>query len=343
MTANRFLLWMVNLAAVVAPLRADEELQKRATWQPPPVAEVKAAVEQWLAAQSHEDATQAKLAALWAEDQLPAVSADILDRLAETIALAVPATRDFVALCRGGQPPLVLSSLAALRDTDQPPLVRNNLRLLYGRWLAQHALYDEALEQLDGLQPADVVDPATLLFYQAACHHRLLQKEPCLAALSRLQENKGNIPKRFEVLSALMEADLKPLKADSLDEVSRMMDDIERRLGFGRAGKRVRKQEDDVIAKLDKMIEELEKQAQQQSASSSQGGKQSAQPMPDSMPGGGSGPGDVDQRRTGIQSGWGNLPPKQREEALQQISKGLPSHYREVIEEYFRKLAREGS
>ncbi|NLF71142.1 MAG: hypothetical protein GX575_19090 [Candidatus Anammoximicrobium sp.] len=343
MTANRFLLWMVSLAAVVAPLRADEELQKRATWQPPPVAEVKAAVEQWLAAQSHEDATQAKLAALWAEDQLPAVSADILDRLAETIALAVPATRDFVALCRGGQPPLVLSSLAALRDTDQPPLVRNNLRLLYGRWLAQHALYDEALEQLDGLQPADVVDPATLLFYQAACHHRLLQKEPCLAALSRLQENKGNIPKRFEVLSALMEADLKPLKADSLDEVSRMMDDIERRLGFGRAGKRVRKQEDDVIAKLDKMIEELEKQAQQQSASSSQGGKQSAQPMPDSMPGGGSGPGDVDQRRTGIQSGWGNLPPKQREEALQQISKGLPSHYREVIEEYFRKLAREGS
>ena len=60
------------------------------------------------------------------------------------------------------------------------------------------------------------------------------------------------------------------------------------------------------------------------------------------MPGGGSGPGEVDQRRTGVRSDWGNLPPKQREEALQQISKGLPSHYREVIEEYFRKLAREG-
>jgi hypothetical protein len=140
-----------------------------------------------------------------------------------------------------------------------------------------------------------------------------------------------------------MEADLKPLKTDSLDEVSRLMDDIERRLGFGRAGKRVRTEEDDVIAKLDKMIEELEKQAQKQQASSSgQGGKQPNQPMQDSMPGGGSGPGEVDQRRTGLQSGWGNLPPKQREEALQRISKGLPSHYREVIEEYFRKMAREG-
>ena len=27
---------------------------------------------------------------------------------------------------------------------------------------------------------------------------------------------------------------------------------------------------------------------------------------------------------------------------MQQISKGLPSHYRDVIEEYFRKMAREG-
>jgi hypothetical protein len=36
------------------------------------------------------------------------------------------------------------------------------------------------------------------------------------------------------------------------------------------------------------------------------------------------------------------LPPKERQEALQQISKELPAHYREAIEEYFRKLAREG-
>ena len=64
--------------------------------------------------------------------------------------------------------------------------------------------------------------------------------------------------------------------------------------------------------------------------------------MEDSQPGGGSGPGEVDQHRPGVRSGWGNLPPKQREEAMQQISKGLPSHYREVIEEYFRKMAREG-
>jgi hypothetical protein len=346
-TNTRVLLTLTGVAfallALVSPLRSEDELQKRATWQLPAPAEVKAAIEPWLATQKLDTATQSQLDALWAEDPLPAVGADLLDRLAETIALADPATRELVAMCRGSSPPLVPPSFDVLQDAARAPLVRNNLRLLLGRWLAQHAMYDEALEQLHELQPAEVVDPASLLFFRAVCHHRLLHKEPCLTALSQLMENQGKIPRRFEVLAELMEADLKPLKTDSLDEIARLMDDVERRLGLGRAGKRVRTQEDDVIAKLDKMIEELEKQAQQQQASaSSQGGQQAPQPMQDSQPGGGSGPGEVDQRRTGVQSGWGNLPPKQREEALQQISKGLPSHYRDVIEEYFRKMAREG-
>jgi hypothetical protein len=51
----------------------------------------------------------------------------------------------------------------------------------------------------------------------------------------------------------------------------------------------------------------------------------------------------VDQKKIGSKSGWGDLPPKEREEALQQISKDLPAHFRDVIEEYFRKLAREES
>ena len=122
------------------------------------------------------------------------------------------------------------------------------------------------------------------------------------------------------------------------------MDDITRRLEFGRAGKRVRKEEDDVIAKLDKMIEELEKQQQQQQGGGSgQGSLNPSNPAQDSMPLGGSGPGNVDQRGIGNGSGWGDLPPKERQKALQQISKELPAHFRDVIEEYFRKLARDGN
>ncbi len=57
---------------------------------------------------------------------------------------------------------------------------------------------------------------------------------------------------------------------------------------------------------------------------------------------GGKGPGVVTKRDVGHQSGWGNLPPKQREEALQQIARDFPAHYRDIIEQYFRKLASEG-
>ena len=333
---------VLSLIALLPSIaRADDELQKRASWKPPARDAVKAELDKWLTVVRLDEAVKPQVAALW-PPELSAGGEELLDRLAATAALADASARALVALCHTDQPPFPLPTFNVLDEQSVPPLVRNSLRLYYGRWLAQRALYDEALAQIDALAPGDVVDPASLLFYQGVVHHRLLNKDKCLPALSKLLENKGQIPRRFEILAVLMEADLGPLKPDSLDEVSRLMDDVERRLGFGHAGRKVRKQEDDVVAKLDKMIEELEKQQQQQSSSGSSGGKQSTQPMQDSQAAGGSGPGQVEQKRTGSRSGWGNLPPKQREEALQQISKGLPSHYREVIEEYFRKLAREG-
>ena len=55
----------------------------------------------------------------------------------------------------------------------------------------------------------------------------------------------------------------------------------------------------------------------------------------------GKGPGEVAKKPIGSESGWGDLPPRQRQEALQQIGKDFPAHYRDVIEQYFRKLASE--
>jgi hypothetical protein len=120
------------------------------------------------------------------------------------------------------------------------------------------------------------------------------------------------------------------------------MQDVERRLGHGRANQRVRDVEDEVITMLDKLIEEEEKKQQQQSgASGAAGGSQSSRPAPDSMPLGGKGPGQVTKRNIGDTAGWGELPPKQREEAMQEIGRDFPAHYREVIEEYFREIAKQ--
>jgi hypothetical protein len=52
------------------------------------------------------------------------------------------------------------------------------------------------------------------------------------------------------------------------------------------------------------------------------------------------GPGTVNPRNA-QGAGWGTLPPKERQEALQQLGKDFPAHYRAAIEQYFRRIATE--
>jgi len=324
---------------------ADEELTKRASWAPVTFDSVKAQLDTWLAARKSDEATHKKVAALWPKEAAGEAEPETLDRLCESFALVEPQANEILKQCRGPRGTSLPPKFAILSDEKEPSFLRNNLRLLYGRWLAQNALYDEALEQIAALQPKDVIDPATLLFYQSIAHHRLLEKEAFEKAFTKLMENEKAIPRRYQLLAKLMEADIKPLKKDSLDEVSRMMDDIRRRLDLGHAGKKVRKEEDDVIAKLDKMIEDLEDQQKKQQQSSGQGSGGSnapSSPRQDSTPGGVKGAGNIDPKNVGNKSGWGNLPPKDRQEAMQQISKDLPAHFHDAIQEYNRKLARDG-
>ena len=259
-----------------------------------------------------------------------------------TFALADQDARRLLELCSSRRNPKGPPPQAWRADARMPPLVANNLRLWYGRWLVQESLYDEALEQLAGLKPEGVADPATLLFCQAVASHRLLNQEPGLEAIGRLLANAEQGPKRYAAVARLMEDELKDLKEDSLDHIARRMQDIERRLDLGRAGPKVRSVEDGVIKSLDKLIEEMEKQQQQQSAAGGDN-TQPQRPASDSFPMGGKGRGDVTKRNVGNKSGWGDLPPRQREEAMQQIGRQFPSHYRDVIEQYFRKLATEES
>lgn len=341
---------MASLAILLATgglsVRADDaELGRRASWSTPSISQVKSELDAWLVARAVDEPTRQRIAGLF---QTPAneslESPELLDRLVVAIGEVEPAAKALVALMQQDDGLGAWAASPLLKDDATPAIVRNNLRLYAGRLLAQRSLYDEALELLDGIDANAVVDPASLLFYRSVAHHRLLDKDKCLPALAQLMENEKAIPRRYLTLARLMDADLRPLKPDSLDEIARLMDDVHRRLDLGRAGKKVRQEEDDVIAKLDKMIEDLEEQLkQQQQQQSGQGGAANpSSPRQDSTPGGVKGPGNVDPKNIGSKSDWGDLPPKDRQEVLQQISKDLPAHYRETIEEYFRKLARDG-
>jgi hypothetical protein len=230
----------------------------------------------------------------------------------------------------------------AWMDARIPGWLQDNVRLIVGRALTQRELYDEALGLLESVDVKNVADPASLLFYTAVCEHHLLQKEKCVEHLNRLLERETEIPSRYAVTARLMLGDIRPLKEDTLDEVARLMNDVERRLDLGHSGTRVREQEETIVKKLDKMIDQIQQQLQQmlnQQNQKNSGAQQSpAKPMEDSRAAGETGPGDVDKKDIGNTSGWGDLPPAQRQETLQDITRDLPSHYREVIEGYFKRL-----
>jgi hypothetical protein len=117
----------------------------------------------------------------------------------------------------------------------------------------------------------------------------------------------------------------------------------------------VQAQEKAIVEKLDKLIDQIEQQIQQQQQQQQQqrqqqqqqqkqqrsGGSQSqpSTPLEDSRAQGQSGPGDIDRKKLDPQGNWGDLPPSQRQQAIQDLTRDLPSHYREVIEAYFRRLA----
>lgn len=333
---------MAMLAVLLLPANvhgADDLGVDSATWDVPTGASVRVQITKWLEAkQDLGELERERILALWPAEEGDVSPAVLLQRVCDTAAVVDARAAALVRRCQGPPPSHLLQPQPVTRDEKLEPIFRHNLRLLYGSWLARNHYYDEALNELDGLQPEQVVDPATLLFYQAAGYHRMLDKAKCLAAVSRLMERESELPRRYRMLGQLIEADLKPLKKDSLDEISRLMDEITRRLGLYQAGKKTRDQEDEVIAKLDKLIKKLEEQQQQQQGAGG-GSSRSSNPAPDSGAFGGHGPGRVDKKFIGDKRGWGNLPPKEREAALQQITKDLPAHYREVIEGYFRKLA----
>ena len=325
-----------------------DELRKSATWAWPTVSIFEQHLLSFMDQRNVPTATRDAVQLAWNSSNDQVKGPALLDRLLSASGIIEPRVAALSLQLSDPTGPAVYPRDLAWLSTDVPGWMQDTIRLACGRALAQRRLYDEALETLTGLELVQVCDPASLLFYRATCEHHLLKKKECLANVKLLLERESELPVRFTQLAHLMAADIEPLKSDSLDEIARLMNDVQRRLDLGRAGKKVRDEEDEIVKKLDKLIEDIENQMQQQQQQQQQqqnGQQNPAQikPMDESQIAGGKGPGDVDQKKIGDRAGWGNLPPAQRQEALQRLTEELPSHYREVIEGYFRQLAKDNS
>lgn len=230
---------------------------------------------------------------------------------------------------------------SALQSHHDEPFYLHNLRLLYARALTGWNRYDEALEVYTEIDPQYVVDPAGALFHRAVCETALLQKDAALSSLDRLLHETEQTPVRYVTLAELMQVDLDKLEEKSLDEVSRQMEDVRRRLGLGHAGQKVQRVEEKIITTLDELI----KKAEQQQGGGGGGGRgtpQSGKPnaADESYLGDGKeGDGEVDPKNAGHKDRWGNLPEKAQAAAKNMLDQKYPAHYRQAIEKYLKKIA----
>jgi len=312
------------------------------SWSQPQPRDVRARVEKSLDRRPPAEAgARQRLDETWAA--VAAGRGDILDAVIDSIAAREPRAAAMVAaMARNATP-----DASWLDDPQVDTFLRDAARLWWGRELVRRDRFDEALPLLAGLDLTASVDPATLLFHRAACQHWLLDADGAIESLDRLLEREEQLPARYARVARLLRADAAGIDRESLDHIARRMRDVGRRLELGRMDAGTRELQDGVIESLDKLIKKLEEQRQQQEQGGGGGGGGSAQggegkPMDDSRVAGGKGAGDVQNRDIGAADGWGNLPPHKREEALQQIGREFPPHYREAIEQYFKRLAAGG-
>jgi len=318
-------------------LTPQDELARRASWSQPSETENTKRLETWLSDQTKTSQKRATLATT-----TPRKGMDALDYLMQVIC-AVEKQHQGLLTDISSMPPIEIIRLTEkLNRTENDTFATETIRLWTARKLIRLGRYDEASLLLDGLPLDSSVDPTTLLFCKAACEYWLLEIEEAAQSVAKLLEREKELPVRYRQLALLLETDITSLKEDSLDHISRRMRDVTRRLELGHAGPGVQAVQSGVIDSLDKLIKKLEEQKKQQAsggAGSAGGSMSDGRPMEDSQLAGGKGRGEVKKRELGETDEWGDLPPREREDALQQIGRDYPAHYREAIEQYFKRLA----
>ncbi len=283
-------------------------------------------------------ASQKQVDAIWRQtDRL------VLDRVTETFALGSPEAGRLLAQARDAKAAAPTKVPALLVDPKQPVFFRANLALACGRALCMRRVYEEALDILQAVKAEDVVEPATYLFQRAVCEYALLLKADAQKTINRLvDEVRG--PERYQIVAVLMLMDMQTWKEKDLGAVARKMGNIERRLELARGGPHTQKLQKEVIRRLDELIKELEKKnppGDGPTPADPKPGKPGEQrrPADDFQPGGPSGPGTVDRAKLKkLRENWGNMPRREREQALQELTRGMLPRYREAIENFFRNL-----
>lgn len=349
MTAKTCLLTVGLAVGLALPVGAADKapVYTFGTLKAPTADAVRDQAMNWLkTAGKTDDATNSAFEKIWGQ-----ADRTVLDRLADTLALD-PAAAKLLAEARDPAAAAPKEAPALLKDAKQPVFFRSNLALLYARSLSGKRVFEEALDALKTAVPEQVADPAAFYFHKAVAEHALAQKKESVASIVRLIDDVADAPERYKMVATLMFLDMQTWKDEEkdLENIARLMDNVERRLDLARGGPKTQEIQKKVVFRLDELIKEIENQVRKGGQCQCPGGgeqpgqgntNQPSMPQQDSIGGTNGGPGVVDPKKLKhLAENWGKLPEKERAKAMMEITKDLPPRYREVIENYFKTLAK---
>jgi hypothetical protein len=303
---------------------------------PPTLEQAKADTFAWLHSVKADASLLQKAEPLWQPGDTP-----LLDRVVGTFVLADPQAAEWAKFLPTAPGNTIKAVPDILKDPARPMFFRANFGLYFAKVAVDRKLHEEGYEVIKVLRPEQCVDPASYYFYKAVCENKLRMKTAGLQSIHRLLTSVPNAPERYSVVAQLMQQEMQRWKDDGLDDIARRMDEISGRLDNARGGPKTQEKQKEVIALLDKTIEEIEQQCQQCQKSGQSAQNKSQQPAPDSTIVGPPGEGKVDPKRFMKDPAvWGKMPEKEKLKALEAISRSLPPHMREAGEGYRNNLVK---
>ena len=184
------------------------------------------------------------------------------------------------------------------------------------------------------------------------CHLANLEYDQARLALERFERGHPDAPEKYRLPAGQMLVELKARRPGSLGEVSDLMVYAGRRLNRGLADPPVRGAQQRAIELLSQLIKEAEQREKQASAAGSgsssgrggiaPGGTPRTPAQQSMLPAGPGQKGELN-RSPAARPGemWGQMRPEDRQRILQSLRESFPSRYRQLVEQYYRQLAKE--
>lgn len=121
-----------------------------------------------------------------------------------------------------------------------------------------------------------------------------------------------------------------------LDDITQEMKVAANHLSKKTTDKQTQTPQSEAVAKIDKLIAELEKERQQLGS-----GVNARPTMPAMSSTIRQGPGGMGDLHGAREQGnrWGDLPAHERDRILQSMTEGFPAHYQAILEAYYKRLA----